>query len=82
MSKFLAILEVLHEGSSVANPAKWKKGQIYGSHIIVVLSGLAMVFNQDVPKDVIAGAATVILWIGNIVFTVATSKTVGLQPKP
>lgn len=82
------LLEVLALGNSVEDPAKWKKRQIL---LTAISGGLTMLFNFldyygvtlpfEVSAEVINNMSLSFLVVGNGVLTLATSKTVGLQPE-
>jgi len=82
------LLEVLALGNSVEDPAKWKKRQIL---LTAISGGLTMLFNFldyygvtlpfEVSTEVINNMSLSFLVVGNGILTLATSKTVGLQPE-
>jgi len=81
------LLKVLALGDAVEDPAKWKKRQIL---LTAISGGLTMLFNFlefygvklpfEVSAEVINNISLSLLVVGNGVLTLATSKTVGLQP--
>lgn len=82
------LLRVLQLGSSVEDPAKWKKRQI----LLTLLTGfLTVLFNIleyygleipfEVSSEVINNISLSILAIGNGILTLATSTKVGPQTK-
>lgn len=86
MGKLLAILDLFRKGSSVADPALWKTGQITATSIaalFVAISHIATAFGYSLPidqsaADAVAGGLVALL---NVVLTVTTSKTIGLPPR-
>lgn len=84
---FGEFLRVLKVGESVANPAAWKKGQITGTMVGILILGLvhlAKRYNVQIPvdqttADLIGGG---IVAIANVVLTLSTSKTVGIGVAP
>ena len=87
MFSFLSALwDAMHKGEVVADPAKWKTHQITGNAVgafILALVGIARASGMQLPVDdeqaMVIGGAVVALF--NIVYTMATSDKVGLQPK-
>lgn len=87
MFTFLAALwNAMHKGEMVADPAKWKTHQITGNAVgafLLALVGIAKASGMQLPVDdqqaMVIGGAVVALF--NIVYTMATSDKVGLQPK-
>lgn len=87
MNKFLVLYQVLQQGQQVADPAFWKNKQaaINGiTALIMSLAALGKVFGYDfgVTEAVALMFASAIVPIANIVLIYATSKKVGLRPKP
>jgi hypothetical protein len=86
MEKIKAIWSLFKQGESVADPAKWKARQI----TVTMLAGLLMAavqlaraFGHEIPIDnetamAIAGGAIAVF---NTVFTITTSKTVGVPTR-
>lgn len=86
MRKLANLWRVFKLGEAVANPAAWKTGQIQANAVtalLVALVALAKSFGYDLPitDEQLDGVAVGLLAVVNIVFTVTTSKTVGLPPR-
>ena len=85
--KVTAGYDLLKKGNAVADPAKWKKGQITVTLIVALMwSGIKAVesfFGYQVPidEDTVNNVAIGILALVNWVFTLTTSKTVGIGEK-
>lgn len=82
--------DVMKKGEVVANPERWKKGQITSGILVSFLTallGLAKVFGYDIPltDDQIAYIASGILstyGMYNIVATTVSSDKVGIKNTP
>lgn len=80
------MLQLLQEGSAVADPAKWKARQVQGSAVAAVIllaANIATAVGFPLPIDPSTansvGIAVVTLW--NIALTYSTSDKVGLFAK-
>lgn len=83
------LLNLLQLGSSVADPAKWKRRQI---HLTFLTASLTILFNVleyygirvpfEVSPEVINNISISLLAVGNGILTLATSTKVGPQAKP
>ena len=85
MGKLMSIWGLFRQGESVADPAKWKTGQITATILGgVVLAGVhvAKAFGVDLPVDTETATAIGggVLAVVNVVLTITTSKTVGFAP--
>lgn len=83
MRKLLGFWRVLRLGESVANPARWKKGQVTVNAIAAFLFAfgeLSKAFGYELPAspEQIGGLSVGILALGNILLTVTTSEKIGL----
>ena len=86
MKKLLAIFGLFRKGSEVASPAKWKNGQITVNAIVGFLAAAVALAKSygveiDITHDQIAAIAGGVLALFNVVFTLITSKKVGLPAK-
>jgi len=84
IKKLTSALEVFRKGKAVADPAAWKAHQItanaLGAAILAVVGAAKAFFGVEVPlsnEDALILAGGVIA-VFNVLYTVATSKTVGL----
>lgn len=84
IGKIKAGLAVMQKGKAVADPAAWKAHQItanaLGAAILAVVGAAKAFFGVDIPlsnEDALILAGGVIA-VFNVLYTVATSKTVGL----
>lgn len=83
MGKLIALWRVFRKGDAVADPAKWKAGQITVTAVAALLVALvqaAGAFGIEVTADEnqIATVAAGVIAVVNILLTVATTKTIGL----
>jgi hypothetical protein len=89
MGKLWAIIEVLYQGKSLSDPAKWKKVQTLFTTILTILGGLKVLLPEelqlqfnDAALDQIANAVMIIgIGVVNVYGTVATTDKIGLNPK-
>ena len=77
--------QLFRQGQEVADPKLWKERQIAANAVGALLGTavlLAQAFGYEIPitTEELAGLALFIAGVGNWVFTVITSKKVGLQP--
>lgn len=86
IEKIKAGLTVMRVGQEVANPAAWKLGQVTGNAVgalILALVALLKAFGYELPIDentaLLIGGGIVAVF--NVMFTVATTKKVGLPPE-
>lgn len=83
MNKLSAILNLLRVGQEVADPVKWKNGQVTAnavSSVLISIISLLDAFGWDLPwtLEAVQVAALVILAAANILLTLVTSTKVGL----
>lgn len=77
--------KVFQLGQEVANPAKWKARQINANKIGMLLLALIAMgrsfgYDMHIDDDTVALVAGGLYGVGNWLFTLATSKTVGIGP--
>jgi len=87
MGKLYGLWRVFKAGEQVANPALWKTGQITInglSALFLAIIGAASAFGYDIPAtpEQIDSIGLGVLALFNIVFTIVTSKTIGMPPRP
>jgi hypothetical protein len=83
LDKLKALMSLFKQGAAVADPAKWKNRQISVTMLaglIIAIVQLAKAFGHEIPVDsetAMALAGGVIAAV-NTIFTITTSKAVGL----
>jgi len=88
MAKFWYLIEVLYQGKSLKNPAKWKNLQtVMNGGLLAVLVAMAKLLPEtmhlsDADAYQIAEAVGIIGVMVNGYLTHATSEKVGFKPKP
>lgn len=86
MNKLLALLDLFRKGSTVADPAFWKRRQIEGTALAPLLGALAVAlksFGVEVPLDevqIVALSGGIVVVI-NLVLTFTTTDKIGLPAK-
>jgi hypothetical protein len=89
MEKIKAFWNLMKEGQEVADPTLWTKRKDFGNKIgllILTIVGIAKMYGYnfddyiDQEFALLIGGVVASIW--NIVLTRATSKQIGLQPKP
>jgi hypothetical protein len=83
LEKMKALMSLFKQGSAVADPAKWKNRQISATMLaglIIAIVQLARAFGYEIPIDTDTATAIAggFIAVFNTVFTVVTSKHVGL----
>jgi len=83
MRRMLAWLALLRAGNAVADPKKWKKRQITATMLVPIIAALIDLSRQygyDIPLDheSIVTIAMAVVVVGNVIFTITTSRTIGL----
>jgi hypothetical protein len=86
ITKMKALWELFQQGKAVADPAKWKAHQITATMLggfIIAIVQLAKAFGHEIPVDSDSATAIAggVVAVTNIIFTITTSKHVGL-PAP
>ena len=81
-------LEVFEKGSKLFNSAAWKRGDITVSvlagfliAVVQLAGGLYPAINQYITQDVINAVAVVLLAIVNPLIHIATSRSMGVEPR-
>lgn len=83
INKIKSIMILFKRGKAVADPGKWKARQITSTTIVGLIYaaiGVADAFGYQISIDqgTVDGLAVGILTVVNIVFTLTTSKKIGL----
>lgn len=85
MSKLGAFVDLLRYGAEVADPERWKRGQINANTIVALLAAavvLARAAGVNLPIDDagIVAVAGGVFALANMVFTAVSSSRAGLLP--
>lgn len=87
ITKLRLFLALFRQGQELADATRWKNKQIKANEITVVLAtvvAIAAALGYEIPfsDNTLASLGVVLLAAGNWLFTILTSKKVGLTPKP
>ena len=85
MKKLFALLALFRQGAAVTDPALWKKRQITATVLLPFFAALvatARAFGHEIPvtDEEILQVVTGLVVLINLVFTVTTSRHIGLPP--
>lgn len=85
LGKMSAILNLFRQGSAVANPAAWKKGQITVTMLggmFIAVAQVAKAFGYDVGfnEDTAAAIAGGVIALVNFLLTLTTTDKIGVLP--
>lgn len=84
MTKIAAIFAALRYGSSLTDPALWKRRQNTINAVVGLLGAIVVLFPLEISREdleMVAGGVAVLLGLLNGYLTTATSDKVGLPPK-